>query len=74
MEDLKRKEVEKSEAKKEKEVKRVEREHKKKVREEKQLERERKKVVREEEQLKEVCCEQWQENQVKEELYSRERN
>ena len=59
LEDLKRKEVEKAEAKKEKEVKRIERErkkkirelereHKKKIREEKQLERGRKKVVREE--------------------------
>ena len=48
MEDLKRKEVEKAEAKKEKEAKRFERERKKKIREEKQLEREHKKAVREE--------------------------
>ena len=47
--DLKRKEVEKAEAK---EVKRIERERKKKIREEKQLERERKKAVRAEKQLK----------------------
>ena len=52
LEDLKRNEVEKAEAKKEKEVKRIERERKKKIREEKQLERGRKKVVREEKQLK----------------------
>ena len=48
--DLKRKEVEKAEAK---ETKRIEREHKKKIREEKQLERERrKKAVRAKKQLK----------------------
>ena len=55
LEDLKRKEVEKAEAKKEKEVKRIERERKKKIREEKRLERECKKAVREEEQLKKKC-------------------
>ena len=54
--DLKRKEVEKAEAKKEKEAKRIERECKKKIREEKQLEREQKKAVREEKQLKKKCA------------------
>ena len=52
LEGLKRKEVEKAKAVKEKEVKRIDRERKKKIREEKQLERERKKVVREEKRLK----------------------
>ena len=52
--DLKRKEVEKAEAK---EAKRIERECKKKIREEKQLEGERrKKVVRAEKQLKKKCA------------------
>jgi len=55
LEDLKRKEVEKAEAKKEKEVKRIERERKKKIREEKQSEREHKKKIREEKQLEREC-------------------
>ena len=75
LEDLKRKEVEKTEAKKEKEVKRVERERKKKVREEKRLERERKKVVREEEQLKKKrAVSSGRKTRSRKELYSRERN
>ena len=49
LEDLKRKQVEKAGAKKEKEAKRIERECNKKL---KQLERERKKAVREKNQLK----------------------
>ena len=63
LEDLKKKKLEKAEAKKEKEEKKIEkerkrvmkqleRERKKKIREEKQLDKERKKVVREGKQLK----------------------
>lgn len=51
LEGLKRKEVKKAEAEKEKEAKRIEREHKKKIREEKRLEREHKKIVGEEKQF-----------------------
>ena len=55
LEVLKRKEVEKAEAEKEKETKKIERECKKKTREEKQLERERKKIVDEEKRLEREC-------------------
>ena len=51
LEGLKRKEVEKAEAEKEKEAKRIERERKKKIREEKRLAKEHKKIVREEKRL-----------------------
>ena len=51
LEGLKRKEVIKAEAEKEREAKRIESEHKQKIREEKRLEREGKKIVREEKQL-----------------------